>query len=180
MPGISFPRKRKYASTEANTKYKKAKTYKPVLSRYNLATSLVTGKERKWSDTQINQVNNVTYTIAGSAPFDSTIVGSIATGTDYTNRVGRLILVKSIQLKLFLRCAQPNAPSNNLDSIRVMLWVDKETNGSDTTVGNVLSLAGSALDVTALRNMTYHDQFQVLMDQTIALAAAGPGGIMLE
>lgn len=113
------------------------------------------GEELKTIDTGIVGVTPITT--AGSVA----LINGVATGTDYTNRIGRKIMIKSIYVRF---ATLPNTVTAPLGDIqRIMLIYDKQTNGAAPAVTDILNTA-SYLDVNNLNN---RDRFVVLKDKTI-------------
>lgn len=176
MPTKFFPRKRKSESYESSSskKTKIQKVIKP-LSKWNLNHPPSYAKERKFWDTTI--ATNLFYTIGGVAPVEQSLVNGIIAGTDYKQRVGRAIDVRTIQVKLLFTTANSNT---FFGAARILIWVDKNGNNTDRTVGEVLDVPGTIGDMSALRNMTQHDDFVVLLDDTLPLSYWTDNSVVYE
>jgi len=96
-----------------------------------------------------------------------TLLNGIATGTDYTNRIGRKILIKSI---LFRATLIPNTSSNTPagDVTRHMLIYDSQSNGAAPAIGDILQNSS----INDPMNLNNRDRFKVLVDKFITMGAA--------
>lgn len=96
-----------------------------------------------------------------------TLLNGVATGTDYTNRVGRKTIMKSILFRLSL---VPNASATNGsvgDVLRVMLIYDCQTNGAAPAVSDVLQ--GGTLNNPM--NLTNRDRFKIISDKFLTMGS---------
>lgn len=113
------------------------------------------GKELKFHDVAVT-----------NGPIDSTLelapaIGQLCTvvqGITQSQRIGRKITIKSIQIRGFLRF-NPGTADHASDLVHVWLVVDKQTNGAALTGANVFT--GTTASV-AMRNMEYVSRFTVL------------------
>jgi len=105
---------------------------------------------------------------SGPAAFATTgavlLLNGVATGTDYNTRVGRKILLKSMNFKLstYINSACPNG-----DIIRTMIVYDTQANGAAPTVANILQTV--AWD--SPMNLDNRDRFKVLYDKYRSIPA---------
>ena len=131
-------RRRKIALAASAVKRARA-----VLRARNLAPTrtggfygLYTRRGREELKTIDNQVG-LAPTQTGSSV---SLLNGVATGTDYTNRIGRKIILKSI----LLRCSMYNDTTTsdpNGDVVRVLVVSDSQTNGAAPSVGDILQTA---------------------------------------
>lgn len=102
-----------------------------------------------------------------------TLLNSVGQGTDYTQRVGRKIYLKSMLFQLDL---QPTGTSSIPlgDFVRCLVVYDCQTNAVNPTVADVL--ANGAWN--SPMNLTNRDRFKVLIDKRVSVGAvtytAGP------
>jgi len=87
-----------------------------------------------------------------------TLLSGVATGTDFTNRIGRKVVFKSFLIQGLVNI-QDNTVAANLS--RVMIVYDTQPNGALPAVTDVLL----ASDATAPLNLNNRDRFRVLMDK---------------
>ncbi len=90
-------------------------------------------------------------------------LSNIAQGTDYFNRVGDSILVQSFELRL-TAVGETNAEAQKM---RVLLVADKEQNGTDPTLGEVLQ--GGTSPLIQPYNVFYEQRFNVLYDELVTM-----------
>lgn len=93
-----------------------------------------------------------------------TLISGVATGTDYTNRIGRKILVNSI----YVRGVVFTVGSNTNNSLaRLMLVYDKQPTGALPVMTDILN---SSTSVDQL-NPNNRDRFAIIMDKQFGLGA---------
>lgn len=100
---------------------------------------------------------------------------TIAQGTGESNRIGRKCVIKSInwrfKIELPITTGTSAQPS---DVVRIILYLDKQTNGAAATVTDILE---NAL-YQSFNNLANKSRFRTLMDRTYDMnytAAAGDG-----
>ncbi len=93
----------------------------------------------------------------------TTSLNLIAQNTTESTRIGRAILIKKIQLNILidLAAAADQADIPNGDILRIMLFVDTQTNGANAAVTDILESA----TFNSYRNLANSHRFVVLMDQ---------------
>lgn len=98
-----------------------------------------------------------------------TLVSGVATGTDFTNRIGRKVVWKSIQLRGFWIPVDATV-SNNL--CRVCLVWDSQPNGALPAITDIFQQALG----NSMLNLNNRDRFKMVMDkQFIAAEYAATG-----
>jgi len=83
------------------------------------------------------------------------LLNGCAAGTGATNRVGRKMLMKSLQFR-----AAVNSNAGNAGNARVLVVYDKQTNGAAPAITDIL---GADL-ITAPMNLSNSDRFVVIAD----------------
>jgi len=116
-----------------------------------------TGDERKFTDT----IDGSDVSSAGQV----TPVNLVATGTDFNNRIGRKIIIKSFQVRSIFTLEDPTEPN----AIRCMLVYDKQTNGNLPGIADILDTATAANAQAAMVNLNNRDRFVILMDKIYRL-----------
>lgn len=89
-------------------------------------------------------------------------INLIPEGTDPSERIGRKIVVRSLHCKSRLQLDHTTGDSSSCGIVRIMWFVDKQTNGAAATVLDILNSA----DWDSFRNMENGSRFQILSDKT--------------
>lgn len=113
----------------------------------------------------INTDQSLSTTVASAGAV--TLINGVAQGTDYTDRIGRKITMKSIFSKFFLL---PNSTTNQVNGniVRVMVFYDTQTNAAAPTVADVLQTAAYDAPI----NLSNRDRFKVILDKYYTMGAA--------
>jgi len=130
---------------------------------YNRPVGL--GPELKTIDISTTSISPVA--VAGA----TVLLNGVAQGSDYTNRIGRKTVMKSI---LFRANIYPKVDTASPvgATIRIMLVYDKQTNGALAAVTDILN-AATYLQPTNLNN---RDRFKILMDKFVTTNANTTAG----
>lgn len=97
-----------------------------------------------------------------------TLLSGVAQGTDYTNRIGRKIMFKSMLLRwVGLPKVVASGSDPDGDVVRILCVQDLQSNGSAITASDVLQTAS----VIAPMNLNNRDRFKVLFDKTVTTNA---------
>lgn len=112
-------------------------------------------------------MKSVTTTLTGV--LDTTggvqLLNGLAQGSDFTNRIGRKLLMKALYIRLqIVPAATPTSQTN-----RVLIVYDRQTNGADPLITAVLDSANPA----ALMNLNNRERFRVIWDYSFATAVNG-------
>lgn len=91
-----------------------------------------------------------------------TLLNGVATGTDFTDRIGRKIVLKSMYLRGILKPVDNNV-GNTL--CRLIIVYDMQTNGAAPAITDVLKSASPSAQL----NMNNRDRFKILVDRAYAL-----------
>ncbi len=104
------------------------------------------------------------FTTAGAIT-DS--INKIAQGVTEVTRVGRKCTIRSINWHFLLWLPEQDAVSDPLasDSCRIIMYVDKQTNGATAAVLDVLETA----NWRSFRNLSNVSRFNVLLDKTLSI-----------
>ncbi len=91
-------------------------------------------------------------------------INLIAQGVTESTRVGRKCVVKQIGWKFRMKDPETNGGSSAppSDTMRVILYMDKQANGAAATVGGILE----STDFQAFNNLANSSRFTTLMDRT--------------
>lgn len=91
-----------------------------------------------------------------------TLLSGVATGTDFTDRIGRKIIMKSIYVKGFLFNIDN---TTNPSLCRLILVYDNQTNGAAPVIGDILKQSFSESQL----NLNNRDRFKIIADKTYVL-----------
>jgi hypothetical protein len=150
--------------TYKNRQFKKPRRVGPVRaytgSRVPLASRgyRPNNTERKLSDINptVNAANTTSTITALCVP---------TLGSDYTNRVGRKITVKSVQGRCLVRTTLGETlitGSSGAQQVRLMLLVDLQPNGALPAITDILTNAHPSSNM----NLNNRDRFKILLDKT--------------
>ncbi len=123
--------------------------------------------ELKFHDLDIDDA-----TIAANGTIAEDSVLTIAQGTTESTRIGRKLTVKSINWRMQIKLLASTATAATSDSIRVILYLDKQTNGAAATVTDILE----ADDFQSFNNLANKSRFRTLMDRNYDMVAKSGSG----
>ncbi len=137
--------------------------------RGRFAGQIHAGREYKFHDTLIS---NTLFTQAGAVLTNGSL-NEIPQGVEESQRIGRKVVVKSLQMKakIFLANASNGATSQ---LYRVIIFQDKQANGAAAVVLDILEQASTL----SFRNLANSSRFKIWYDETKHInstAAAGNG-----
>lgn len=95
------------------------------------------------------------------------LLNGIGIGNDYDNRIGRQVHFKSIQMKLMLHPYDSTYLAYEGFSIRILVVLDKQSNGALPALTDVMSLGLTILNPVSLTNLNTRNRFQVLVDEVM-------------
>ncbi len=153
-----------------------AKRFKPGFNRtggYYGRYNRSPGDELKFHDID---VDDAVVTAAGTIQ-NTGSVNLIAEGTTQSTRLGRKCLIKKILWRYNVDLTDVAAAQGGHDSIRVILYLDKQANGA-TAVASTAAGIMTSDDFYSFLNLANSSRFHILMDRTHKLkrsAAAGDG-----
>ncbi len=104
------------------------------------------------------------------------LLNGMAIGDDFTNREGRSVRIKSLQiaLTLFLN------PLSTQTFVRCILVLDTQPNGIIMLIDELLNDATVNLGSTNFRNLNFRKRFVILKDEVVTLQASGQRSVHLE
>ncbi len=127
------------------------------------------GPELKFHDLDINVANTAT---AGVIAEDS--CNTIAQDTTESTRVGRKCTIRSINWRwnaVLLDTVSTQVPGTP-ETTRIILYLDKQTNGVTAAVTDILETA----DFQSFNNLANKSRFRILMDRSFTLAVTAGAG----
>lgn len=98
------------------------------------------------------------------------LLNGISRGTDSTNRIGRSIKVKSIEINMYMY-ASTSATTEMF--ARFILILDKEPNGLAPSFGDILQSTSSPTNLISPRNLDNRKRFIILKDQLRKFSSSG-------
>ncbi len=132
---------------------KAPKRRKPIATRVRVVTS-----ELKFHDVDFDN-----SPVATGGDIEATI-NIIAQGVTESTRIGRKCTITNIgwRYDINLPLIDAGASPTGGDVVRIILYLDKQTNGATATVLNVLQTA----DYQSFNNLSNKGRFTILMDKT--------------
>lgn len=159
-----FSRKRKRVSkTRRFTPYKRRQVVRTVgLAPARTGGYYGVAMRRGLNERKVIDVDpaNYAFDTTGSV----TLLNGVATGTDFTDRIGRKIVLKSLYLRGIIKPVDNNV-GNTL--CRMLVVYDMQSNGAAPAITDVLKSSSPAAQL----NMNNRDRFRVLIDKQFALGA---------
>lgn len=103
-------------------------------------------------------------TYAGTTTGSVTLLNSLSAGSDYTQRIGRKCLFKSIFIRGWV-FPEDTSTVNNL--ARIIIFYDRQTNSSTPAITDLLVSATSVSNI----NLDNRERFKILVDKQFAMPA---------
>lgn len=103
---------------------------------------------------------------------NSGTVNIIPQGTEEDQRIGRKCVIKSINWWGNLSLGAGSAAATASDTVRIILYLDKQCNGATASVTDLLAED----NYQSFNNLANKERFRTLMDKTFALSPSGAGG----
>ncbi len=125
------------------------------------------GGELKFHDLDID---DAVVAVNGTIAQDSCNI--IAGGTTESTRIGRKSVIRKIGWRYEIVLPNAQNMTSVLDTIRVILYWDKQANGATATVTGILE----SDDFQSFNNLSNKNRFVILMDRTHELNAQAGGG----
>lgn len=96
------------------------------------------------------------------------LLNNIAQGDGESNRDGRKAILTSVHGKVEVQTGGNNP-------LRIIAFIDHQTNGAATSIATVLDTASSANDLLSFRNLQQTKRFTILCDETFSALQYGGG-----
>lgn len=172
---MPYARKRSYSArpyAKRTRLFGKRRTVRrPRARSLNVRTAGFLGAELKFLDSARANVS-LTSAIAGSEIDNATALclNGIIQGTGQSERDGRQYIMKSIQVNgiVFVPVANDKADAPPNSSVRILLIMDKQTNGVQFSAENVLD-ATIADNANAFRKLEFSRRFDILAEKRLNL-----------
>ncbi len=130
-------------------------------------TILKSAGELKFHDLDID---DAVVAVNGTIAEDSCV--TIAEGNGEQERVGRRVTITKIQWKYDLILASTAVAANTSDSVRVILYQDRQCNGATATALNILKTD----DFQSFNNLSNSKRFTILYTRTHQLSCPSGSG----
>lgn len=135
--------------------------------RYNRKSSFATARgEQKFHD-----LATVESTVSNTGAIVEDSCNHINQGTGESQRIGRRVTIRSIAWKYTIRFIPNQAPLNTDDTVRIILYWDRQANGATASVADILEDA----DYNSFYNLVSQNRFRILMDRKYNMNPTGTG-----
>lgn len=124
------------------------------------------GGELKFHDVTVDDPS------ISSAGTIQTLLNGIAQGTTESTRIGRKCTIRSINWRWMLIKAAASSKSASSDTVRVILYLDKQANGATAGVTDILETD----QFLSFNNLANKSRFRTLMDRTYSMNSTAGGG----
>lgn len=169
MPGYSSAKAKRFKLTKAAQALARARTVVGKRSSGLLApprTGGFYGLYNKRGRREVKTIDTDTAITAIPLAGALQLLNGVAQGTDYTDRVGRKIILKSLFFRVnFFPSTTVNAPQGTV--VRLLIVYDCQTNAAAPTVTDILQVG----TYDAPMNLNNRDRFKVLFDKFIMMCA---------
>ncbi len=125
--------------------------------------------ELKFHDLDIDDA-----TIASNGTIAQVSCNLIAQGVTEVQRIGRKCILRSVNWRFNIRLPEVASTSATADTVRVMLYLDKQANGATAAVTDILE----SDNYQSFNNLANKSRFRTLMDRTYEInqeAGSGDG-----
>lgn len=170
---IIIPRKRKASSSGMYVRprplKKRRRTFTPGRDRVGgyYGRYAARGGETKFFDTSKSLT-----TAASTGAIANASLNLIPQGVTESQRIGRKCTLRSITLHMAMRLpAVTNTVTNPDDSVRFIMYLDKQCNGGTIAITDLMETA----NIRGFRNLANTSRFRILMDTTRNLKYNGVG-----
>lgn len=120
--------------------------------------------EKKWKDTSAV----ITPILSPNAPI---LINGIDVGSDISQRIGRQITMRSIDLRFTASVGTTPTPAN----VRAVLVYDAQPNGTLPALNTIFNISSSGgVHDTSMMNLNFRDRFWVISDTTVSVSPQGP------
>lgn len=169
-------RKRKRRRGGPRTIPKRSKGYLRASGNYGRYNNRGRGS-KGYSEWKYHDVKSTVAAAAQAGVIANITLNELVQGTGESERIGRKVTVRSIEMRGATRLISDAAPLAGHCIVRIILYVDKQTNGATATPTLLLKEATAAHVYRAPYNLSNAGRFTILMDKSIGLnATAALGG----
>lgn len=171
------PRKRFRKSGRFNIKRRRSRPLAPRRTGgFYSVRARTLGAEKKTIDMFPNAAGVLSAQEISNTSTDAWLLNAVATGSDFTQRIGRRIKMKSWFFRCWFSLKTTNTTITNSSSNRLLVVYDKQYNatvsGTTATVPTVAGQTSLVLQnnsTVSPINLNNRDRYKVLLDKTIPL-----------
>lgn len=155
--------KRKRSSTYVNRPFKKPRTTRMPIRTYKKSLVPLASRGYRFNSTELKvfDINTSTYNVSNTT-LNATSLCTPTLGTSISQRIGRKIVIKSVQIRGFINTEITNNAATRGDTLpqhcRCMLVWDTQPNGTQINAADLLNTA----DASSQLNLDNRDRFRVL------------------
>lgn len=135
------------------------------------------GMEKKFKNDK--HETTISQTVASSLvdPIVSNCLHGIDQGDGEQQRDGRKYTILNLNIRGYVLFGEQEATSVTSDHVRLLVVLDRQTNGAQLTETDVLDVfhADNDLQTTSFRNLQYTKRFRILKDFTVRKPTTGLG-----
>ncbi len=129
-------------------------------------------QRRRPGELKFHDLDTTDAVIATGGSIDVPSINLIAQGTTESERIGRKCTIKKIMWKFQLKIPGTATVTDTSDIGRLIVYLDKQSNGAAAVVLDVLETA----NYNEFRNLSNTGRFQILMDRKYALSCPAGSG----
>lgn len=178
----AYRKKRRY-STYGRKRYYKRRLAPRRTGGFFAVRSRTIGAEKK-------TIDQSWATTAAADALDPWLLNATQTGSDFTDRIGRRIKMKSFLMNLY-GYINVTTSANTPALVRVLVALDKQWNATSTTGGTIgtsppvgtgigITTILRSISINAPLNLNNRDRYKVICDKYMPLSIGGPQGRILK
>lgn len=117
---------------------------------------------------KVNELLDSTLAVQPQKNGAGLLLNGVAQGTDYTNRLGRKVMWRSLLIRMEIVAKTP--ASYNLAAgqmLRILIVLDKQSNGSQPASSDILADGGGGIVTTSLTNLQNRERFVIIVDKMV-------------
>ena len=149
-------------NTRIRVRNSKART---TVSKVNRLSKLVHSIMPERKHAGVNLFGSTVSSTASITP----VFNFIGQGTDETDRTGNEISVNSVSIPMQIS-ANAVLPALSTETVRVLLILDKQNNGTNPAIADILDIANASYPFMALQNLYNTKRFKWLYDRKFTLS----------
>ncbi len=130
-------------------------------------------RKSTWPNSELKffDTTRASHVPAAAGTISNPSLNLIVQGFDENDRIGRKCVIKGLFIKGTVFLASTTAAASTSDRLRVIVYLDKQSNGATATVTDILETA----IIDSFRNLANSGRFQILSDVTEPITIPGGG-----